>query len=420
MRRSRALAALAAALLPGCMLFHAAGDIKDFEQTATIVGTLETPEPGSRAIVVGLFRDEDGKKTLATYYVRWGPGPFHFTVPDGRYHVFAFEDRNESLKYDEGEPAYYVGARQAPLAAAAGKKLDIGRIRLTTAVPAGVAELRTAAKRDLASSPEITRVQRGTITTWDDRRFRAEAGNQGMWTPLDAFEEYGAGVFFFEPYDPGRVPVVFVHGINGTAADFKTIIENLDRKRFQAWVFQYPSGFRLNLVSGFLVKALDELQLRYKFDRYVIVAHSMGGLVSRGAVNDIVQRGGRQPIALYLTISTPWDGHEAAEMGTKYSPVVLPVWLDMSPGSAYLAALFRKPLPDTLPYYLFFGYEGGKGTDGTVSLKSMLDLSAQDQSLRIVGFPAIHMSILQSPEVIDRLNGLLARYAAPGARTGKK
>jgi uncharacterized alpha/beta hydrolase family protein len=416
MMRPRLLAALAAALLPGCMLFHAADDLKDLEQAATIVGTLETPQPGNRPIVVGLFRDEDGKKTLATYYVRWGPGPFRFMVPAGRYQLFAFEDRNESLTYDEGEPAYYVGARQAPVSAGPGKTTDLGRIQLASAVPAGVAELRASAKSALASSPDLARFHRGTLTTWDDPRFRPEAGNEGMWTPLEAFEKYGAGVFFFEPYDPARVPVVFVHGINGTAADFKTIIENLDRKRFQAWVYEYPSGFRLDMVSGFLVRILDELQLRYKFDRYAIVAHSMGGLVSRGAVNTIAQRAGRQPIALYVTLSTPWDGHEAAEMGTKYSPVVLPVWLDMSPGSAYIEGLFRKPLPDTLPYYLFFGYEGGKGSDGTVSLKSMLDLSAQDQSLRTVGFPATHMSILQSRAVIDRLNGLLARYAAPGKK----
>jgi uncharacterized alpha/beta hydrolase family protein len=418
MRRIRSIKAIVVALLApmiatGCALFRAADDIKEFEQVATIVGTVETPDAGDTPLVVGLFRDEAGKKTLATYYVRRGPGQFRFTVAAGRYHVYAFEDRNENLRYDEGEPSYYVGARQAPVEAAAGKALDVGRVRLSTAVPAGIAELRAAAKRDGDSNPELARTHKGTLVTWDDARFRPEAGNEGMWTPLEAFEKYGAGVFFFEPYDPKRVPVVFVHGINGTARDFKTVIDSIDRTRFQPWVFQYPSGFRLDTVSEFLVRILDELQVRYKFDRYALVAHSMGGLVSRGAVNKIVMRGGTPPIVLYVTISTPWEGHNAAEMGTKYSPVVLPVWLDMSPGSPYLKNLFSTKLPDTLPYYLFFGYEGGSGTDGTVSLRSMLDLSAQDQSARIVAFPGNHMSVLQSPAVIQRLNALLAQYAAP-------
>jgi hypothetical protein len=84
----------------------------------------------------------------------------------------------------------------------------------------------------------------------------------------------------------------------------------------------------------------------------------------------------------------------------------------MSPGSTYLKTLFQTPLPESLPYYLFFGFQGGDGTDGTVTLKSMLDLSAQDQSLRVVGFPATHDTILTSPAVIERVDGLLTRYAA--------
>lgn len=414
----RTIAALALVLagvaaLPGCALIDAKRDIQAVGQTATITGTLETPQPSRHAVIVGLFRDQDGSKSLASYYLRRGPGPFRFQVEPGRYHLFAFEDRNESLSYDEGELVYYVGARQAPIAAAAGKKLDVGSVRLSAAVPAGIAELRAAARRDLASSPDLQRLHRGTPLDWNDPRFSPAAASEGMWTPYEAFKKYGAGMFFVEPHDPARVPVVFVHGINGSARDFRPIIDHLDRKRFQAWVFQYPSGFRLETTSDFFLRTLDEMQLRYRLQRYAVVAHSMGGLLSRGAVNKIVERGGKQPIALYVTISTPWEGHQAAEMGTRLSPVVLPVWLDMSPGSPYLTGLFRTPLPETLPYYLFFGFLGGMGSDGTVSLQSMLDLVAQEKALRVAGLPEDHESILQSPVLAEQLNELLARHAAP-------
>ena len=410
------VAVLGAALASGCMLFRAQEDLKTAELLTQIIGAVETATTGNPPIVVGLFLEENGRKTLARYYLRRGSGAFQFQVAAGSYHLFAWEDRNENLRYDEGEPAYYVGGRQAPVTVTAGTKRDVGRIRLSTAVPAGVAELRAAVKQDTESRPDLKRLHRGTLTTWDDPRFRPEAGEEGMWTPREALDKYGAGIFFFEDYDPARVPVVFVHGINGTAYDFKSIIDNLDRARFQAWVFQYPSGSRLDLISDFLARILDELQTRYKVDRYAVVAHSMGGLVTRGAVNQIVKRGGANPIALYLTISTPWDGHTAAEMGKRYSPVVLPVWLDMTPGSPYIASLFKIQLPDTLPYYLFFGYEGGSGTDGTATLRSMLDLAAQDQSARIVAFPSDHMSVLESKDVIDRLNALLLRHAARDSR----
>jgi pimeloyl-ACP methyl ester carboxylesterase len=398
--------------LPGCALFRAADDIESVAQMAVITGALETPQPSRDPLIVGLFREQGGGKSLASYYLRRGPGPFAFRIEPGRYFVFAFVDRNENLHYEEGELAYYVGAQQAPIAAAPGKTVDVGSLPLTAAVPAGITELRAVAKRDLAANPDLERAHRGTLVDWGAPRFSAQAAGEGMWTPYEAFKKYGAGLFFVEPYDPARVPVVFVHGINGSARDFKTVIENLDRSRFQAWVFQYPSGFRLELLSEFLLHLLDDAQVRYRFDHYAIVAHSMGGLVSRGAVNKIVARGGKQPIALYVSVSTPWEGHAAAEMGTRFSPVVLPVWLDMSPGSPYLAELFRTKLPESLPYYLFFGYLGSLGGDGTVSLQSMLELAGQDQALRIAGLPEDHMSILQSGTLIARLNALLARHAA--------
>jgi hypothetical protein len=397
------------ATLSGCMLFRAADDIRAFEQVARILGETETPEATNHPLIVGLVRNADGKKVFAGYHFHRGAGPFEFLVNPGRYHVFAYEDSNENLVYDEGELAYYVGA-QAPLEAAAGKQLELGRIRLVNKIPDGVAELRAVVRRDLALNPELA-AHRGTLVTWSDPRFTPGAGPAGMWTPLEAYKEYGAGVFFFEPYDPARIPVVFVHGISGTASDFKTIIEKLDRTRFQPWVFQYPSGLRLELISDFLLRTLDELQAIHKFDRYAIIAHSMGGLVSRATVNKTVERGATPPIVLYITISTPWDGHEAAKAGAQYSPVVLPVWLDMVPGSPYLSKLFRTQLPATLPYYLLYGYKGGSGSDGTVSLSSVLKIEAQDQSVRTIGFPDNHTSILQSGGVIDRLNTLLARHA---------
>jgi pimeloyl-ACP methyl ester carboxylesterase len=274
---------------------------------------------------------------------------------------------------------------------------------------------RYAAESDRESTLDVAQVCQGVLVAWEDSRFQASAALAGLWRPREALREYGAGVFFFEPYDPARVPVVFVHGINGTAGDLKAVIDRIDRSRFQAWVFQYPSGLRLHSVGNALVQVLDNLQAHYGFDRYALVAHSMGGLISRVAVNKIALRGDPQPIALFVTISTPWEGHIAAELGAKLSPYVLPVWLDMSPGSPFLGSLLSKPLPDTLPYYLFFGYQGLFGNDGTASLGSMLSRAAQDQSRRVIGFPTTHSGVLTNPEVIDALNALLAQHAAPSA-----
>jgi hypothetical protein len=68
-------------------------------------------------------------------------------------------------------------------------------------------------------------------------------------------------------------------------------------------------------------------------------------------------------------------------------------------------------LPPAIPHYLFFGYEGGKGTDGTVSLASQLAPWAQDGAVEVYGFPENHVDILRSPAVIAKLNEVLATLA---------
>ena len=115
------------------------------------------------------------------------------------------------------------------------------------------------------------------------------------------------------------------------------------------------------------------------------------------------------PPAVFLTISTPWDGHAAAEIGTKRSPVVLHAWFDMAPDSPLLRSLFETQLDPATSTHLLFGYVGGSGSDGTVTLKSMLRPAAQQAAVRVLGFPEDHTSILASKEVIDTVNGVLAR-----------
>jgi pimeloyl-ACP methyl ester carboxylesterase len=224
-----------------------------------------------------------------------------------------------------------------------------------------------------------------------------------MWTPLQSVLENGAGIFFIEPYDPSRIPVVFVHGVSGTAGDFRALADALDKRRFQAWFFQYPSGARLENAARFLQTMLAEMQARHRFERYIVVAHSAGGLVSRSALMKIQKEGGLMPCT-FVTISTPWSGIESAETGTRLSPVVLPAWIDLAPGSPFARTMFDTPLRPAVSWYLFFGYAGGDGTDGAVSLKSMLRPEAQAQANDVVAFPESHRSILRSPESVRAVN----------------
>jgi hypothetical protein len=120
----------------------------------------------------------------------------------------------------------------------------------------------------------------------------------------------------------------------------------------------------------------------------------------------------RAKIPLFVTLSTPWAGHQAAEMGVKHAPVVLDVWRDMVPGSAYLETLFAEPLPTEMDHHLFFTFSRnsasfGVSSDRTVTVSSQMFPSAQQQASRIYGVDATHDGVLHDPEVAASLNALI-------------
>ncbi len=106
------------------------------------------------------------------------------------------------------------------------------------------------------------------------------------------------GLYFLQPYDPDKIPVVFVHGLVSSPDAFKNIINDLApepwfRQRYQVWLFNYPTGNPW-LYSG--AKFREQMRAACAYARtmgndrnlnnMVIVGHSMGGLITRSSVSD--------------------------------------------------------------------------------------------------------------------------------------
>jgi pimeloyl-ACP methyl ester carboxylesterase len=229
--------------------------------------------------------------------------------------------------------------------------------------------------------------------------------------------EAGGGIYFLEPYDPDKIPILFVHGATGSPANWKYLAGRIDRTRFQPWFAYYPAAASLERIGEQVVRALSSLQVKYHFPRMILVAHSMGGLVTRSAYNHVNQNFGSGRLVhvpLFLTLSSPWGGVASANLGIKYAPVVAPMWQDMAPGSAFLQNLPNTPLPPGTEYDLFFSYRSdsalsAEANDGTVTVASELSMPIQLQAEHVLGFDQTHVSILESPEVADQLNAILAR-----------
>ena len=109
--------------------------------------------------------------------------------------------------------------------------------------------------------------------------------------------EYPAptGLYFLQPYDPDRIPVVFVHGLFSTPWTWVKTINGLQadpeiRKHYQFWIFAYPTG---NPILYSALRLREELakadQLYPNHKPYVVVGHSMGGMLTHDQVVTVTE-----------------------------------------------------------------------------------------------------------------------------------
>lgn len=251
----------------------------------------------------------------------------------------------------------------------------------------------------------------GTIVSLNSDIFSTVNIKQGFYGPYGDSNHIPFGLFFLEEYNPSKKIVLFVHGISGTPTQFPNLIDNLDKEKFQALLAFYPSGFRLDDLGTYLNNLLMQLQVKLQFKSISIVAHSMGGLVSKSIINKQVDSSNLM-VDSFISISTPWGGHKAANFGVKYTPVVLPVWKDMAEGSDFLRAIYKPILPKEFKHYLVFGFKGksltaGGNSDGVISLKSQLRNIAQDEATIVKGYNENHTSILKNEKLSKFINKIL-------------
>jgi pimeloyl-ACP methyl ester carboxylesterase len=137
--------------------------------------------------------------------------------------------------------------------------------------------------------------------------------------------------------DDGCRPVVFVHGLGGAAGNFtpmRLYFRLRGRSRSYAAVFGAAGSMHELAVrlSAFLeaVAAANGLGPDAQLD---LVAHSMGGLIARLALED---ERTRARVATLVTMATPHGGSHLARYGNTTSS------LDLRPGSEILERLARQ------------------------------------------------------------------------------
>jgi pimeloyl-ACP methyl ester carboxylesterase len=101
-----------------------------------------------------------------------------------------------------------------------------------------------------------------------------------------------AGLYLLEPYQPGKIPLVLIHGILSSPMSWGSMVNALRadpvlRKRYQVWLYYYPTANHFLVTAARLREELARLRAELGSDRdpaldnMVLMGHSQGGIIAR-------------------------------------------------------------------------------------------------------------------------------------------
>lgn len=308
-------------------------------------------------------------------------------LPEGDYDLYFFADVDGDGWFDQTE---MIGSTKgAPILVRKDKVND----NLTFAGPAFDLELKNRAETELPVKVRSVK-QDYIISSLDSAFFDPEWGEIGMFDARAFFTHTQRLVFSLEAFEPSKTAVFFVHGVAGTPRDFKYLVDGIDRSRYQPWFLFYPSGGPLQKVASFFADVLKIFGEEFHSRQAIVVAHSMGGLVSLSALNEYFRQGSPDFVKGYISFNSPYGGVESARQALENAPAVVACWRDVATGSTFLEKLYSGPAARKLPFHLFFGYETGRSSDGTITLQSQLEHRVQFAAEKVYGFNADHVGVL--------------------------
>src|SRR5437870_4129195 len=107
-------------------------------------------------------------------------------------------------------------------------------------------------------------------------------------------QEYAATarIIRFEPYNPNKTVVLFIHGLMDTPVTWVPMLNDLRgdvdfRRNYQIWFYSYPSGYPYPYSAAILRQELDAIEKKFPLRKpMVVIGHSMGGCITRTLITD--------------------------------------------------------------------------------------------------------------------------------------
>jgi pimeloyl-ACP methyl ester carboxylesterase len=262
---------------------------------------------------------------------RWGNLTLVEFTPADELHITGLENRYRQrgigmpLAADATEPAAEIGFQVAPevkVPVTALLRIDLSRQDLAEGHLRGAIDVYPAFEpstveiRGQSVPLEVDTSAAFAYGLSDPKIWRGEIAGflSGDYSDKNRFPIDG-----LEPYRPGQIPVVFIHGTASSSGRWAGLVNDLQsdpviREHFQFWWFSYNTGnptpfsaLRLRKAIEDAVHELDPQGKDLALRQIVLVGHSQGGLLAKMLVID---SGSRLWDALS---STPLDQLQVSE-----------------------------------------------------------------------------------------------------------
>lgn len=127
-------------------------------------------------------------------------------------------------------------------------------------------------------------------------QFHEDSRLEGFFRPGQ--ENRDGDLYFMEPFQPEKIPIVLVHGLLSSPAAWSDIYNELRsdpniRKRYQFWAFRYSTGEPFVKSAHELRDKLNQVMACYSgldheqnLEKTILMGHSMGGLVSKVLISE--------------------------------------------------------------------------------------------------------------------------------------
>jgi predicted small lipoprotein YifL len=379
-----------------------AGNTSPVYNSAVIKGKIISDENSKIATLIIAYCPACAKDEYTEYATCGADGSFMLYLPEGKFYLIAITDYNHNYIFEDNEVSGLYGSALQPTEISINESQLINNLIIRTS-RSNSRQIKLPWKGQLKKNQNFIRkvTHNGQLLKIYHEYFSLDNAQTGYWNPSSFMKAFGAHIYLTDKFDPKKIPVLFVHGTEGSPYNWIYFYMRLDRNLYQPWFFYYPSGVRLNLAASLLNEELSELHNKFGFQKMAIVAHSVGGLTTRSFLNHYASARQNNYITLFVSLATPWSGFGIADASQKMPHKIIPAWLDLGTQSAFIQSTMENALPSTIKHYIFYGKNDNLIGD------TALDNRAVSPSVEVLGFDCTHDTILKDRQVFLQFNEIL-------------